>query len=79
METFDQIIFAVRGAKEFEMVQNVLSATINEQLQVRKTKKEFNDDMDTENYSIINDSGISAGFGEIEVVDVKIEDGKILI
>jgi len=79
METFDQILFTVRGIKEFEHVEKELSSVLNDKLQIKTTSLMFSDDMDTDTYSIIRDSGISAGFGNVDIIDVTIENGKNLI
>ena len=79
METFDQILFTVRGIKEFDHVQKLLSATINEKLQVRKTNKNWEENMDISNIALISDSGISAGFGEIDLIDISIEHSNLLL
>lgn len=79
METFDQILFTVRGIKEFELVEKELSSVLNDKLQIKTTSLMFSDDMDTDTYSIIRDSGISAGFGNVDIIDVTIENGRNLI
>ncbi|CAI2374653.1 unnamed protein product [Moneuplotes crassus] len=75
METFDQILFAVQGIESFDNVQKQLSAVLNEKLQVRKTEVKYEDNMDTTPDSIFVGSGLSAGFGDIDIIDVSFDTG----
>jgi hypothetical protein len=79
METFDQILYTVRGNKEFHHVQKALSTILNDKLQVKVTSKTFDDKMDTRTITLIDDVGISAGFGDIDLIDVDIDQsGKFI-
>ncbi|CAI2371631.1 unnamed protein product [Moneuplotes crassus] len=72
IETFDQILFAVEGVQQFTTVQKELSVILNDKLQVRKTDTDFKTSMDTKTDKILPNPGISAGFGDVDIIDVSI-------
>lgn len=77
IETFDQILFTVQGAQSFNNVQKRLSVVLNDKLQVRKTDVDFEENMDTTPDSILPDPGFTAGFGDIDIIDVSLDKGKL--
>ena len=76
IETFDQIMFISKDPQEFYNMKRVANSVLNEKLQIRQTNQYYESTSDTSTISLIDDVGITASFGDIDIIDVKVQQGK---
>ena len=76
IETFDQVMFISKSPEEFYYMKRAANSFLNDKLQVRKTNTYYESTTNTSTISLIDDVGITADFGDIDIIDARIKTGK---
>jgi hypothetical protein len=74
METFDQVMFLAKSTDEYYDMNKRISAFLNSRLIARKTSHRYNSSDDTSEFGLFDTLGLSANFGDIDFIDLRVID-----
>lgn len=77
IETYDQVMFLSKNTEEFNSMKKTANSFLNEKLQIRLTNKYYESTDDTSTIALIDDVGVTASFGDIDIIDVRMQTGKL--
>ena len=72
IETLDQVLYLAKNTDEYHVMRNKISPSLNDKLRVRSTSQKYNSDLDTEDFSILGKSGLTATYNSIDVIDARV-------